>query len=95
MNKEVAPTTERICSRLVPKAQAIPNHPERQSPEHDIDGVLHHDVDLIFHRHRAALQQTKPLKTGSCVFILKKNCISSTFIIVAKIFDLQVIWPNI
>lgn len=51
MHKEVAPATERIRPRLVPKTQTVTKHPERQPPEHDVNGVLHHDVDLIFDRH--------------------------------------------
>ena len=51
MHEEVSPSAERVRSGFVPKAQAVSEHPEREAPKHNVNGVLHHDVDLIFHRH--------------------------------------------
>lgn len=51
MHEEVSPPTERVRSGFVPEPQAVSEHPESEAPKHDVHGVLHHDVDLIFHGH--------------------------------------------
>ena len=68
--KEVAPAAEsvRVAFRLA-EAEGVPEEPVGQTANHDVDGVLHHDVYFVLAAHHAALQQAEPWGQNTVVLI--------------------------
>ena len=58
---------------LVAEAEREAEQPIGESACNDVDGVLHHDVHLVFGRHRPALEKTEACSRRRCVSATKRR----------------------
>ena len=62
INKKTPNSDERVCARVSAETESKAKGPVCDATEHDIEDILHHNVDLIFMADTSGLEHTKPLK---------------------------------